>query len=145
MSRRNRSIKAGLLIAGFLAFLGASVFRTIGAGVGTYAYFETVSECEAGLSAGRIHPGDGVRIHGNVEVGSIVRDLDELNVVFRITDGEAVFPVHYGSLDLPDLFKDGAEVVVEGRLDDRASVVEATSVMAKCPTKYQAAEEPSRV
>ena len=142
MSRRNRSIKAGVIIGAFLVFLAVSVIRTIDSGVGTYAYFETVSECALGLADGRIRLGDGVRIHGNVEVGSIQRDLDDLSVEFRITDGDAVFAVVYESLDLSDLFKDGADVVVEGRLDDD-EIVKATSIMAKCPTKYQAAEESS--
>lgn len=145
MSRSNRSIKAAVIIAAFLAFLSVSVFRTIESGVGTYSYFETVSECTAGLGAGWIHPGDGVRIHGNVEVGSILRDLEDLSVEFRLTDGSAVVSVVYESLDLPDLFKDGADVVVEGAFSDDGHIVKATSVMAKCPTKYQAAEDPSRV
>jgi cytochrome c-type biogenesis protein CcmE len=35
------------------------------------------------------------------------------------------------------MFKDGAEVVVEGRLDGNAVFV-ADNVMAKCPSKFQA-------
>ena len=44
------------------------------------------------------------------------------------------------SLETPDLFKDGAEVVVEGRLvaSDGGSVFEADKIMAKCPSKFEA-------
>jgi cytochrome c-type biogenesis protein CcmE len=35
------------------------------------------------------------------------------------------------------MFKDGAEVVVEGRLDAQ-SVFLADNVMAKCPSKFEA-------
>jgi cytochrome c-type biogenesis protein CcmE len=47
--------------------------------------------------------------------------------------------VVYSSLETPDLFKDGAEVVVEGRLagsDHRT--FEATHILAKCPSKFEA-------
>ncbi len=48
--------------------------------------------------------------------------------------------VVYRSLETPDLFKDGAEVVVEGRLQGRGgdAVFVADNVMAKCPSKFQA-------
>jgi cytochrome c-type biogenesis protein CcmE len=57
--------------------------------------------------------------------------------------------VVYASLETPDLFKDGAEVVVEGQLvlERGSKVFEANNVMAKCPSKFEAqvgpAEEPS--
>ena len=43
----------------------------------------------------------------------------------------------------PDLFKDGAEVVVEGHLEQRHgdTVLVADNVMAKCPSKFQARAE----
>ena len=42
----------------------------------------------------------------------------------------------YASLETPDLFKDGAEVVVEGRLGDDGTFL-ASNVMAKCPSKFE--------
>ena len=53
--------------------------------------------------------------------------------------------VDYGSLETPDLFKDGAEVVVEGALETRAGepVFVARNVMAKCPSKFQAQTAPA--
>ncbi len=49
-------------------------------------------------------------------------------------------PVVYRSLETPDLFKDGAEVVLEGRLsaDGGHPVFHADKVMAKCPSKFEA-------
>ncbi len=44
----------------------------------------------------------------------------------------------YASLETPDLFKDGAEVVVEGTL--AGSTFHADKVMAKCPSKFEAAD-----
>ena len=51
--------------------------------------------------------------------------------------------VLYGTLETPDLFKDGAEVVVEGHLEQHpgGTVLVADNVMAKCPSKFQAEAE----
>jgi cytochrome c-type biogenesis protein CcmE len=45
------------------------------------------------------------------------------------------------SLETPDLFKDGAEVVVEGHMvaSDGGPVFEADKILAKCPSKFEAA------
>jgi cytochrome c-type biogenesis protein CcmE len=79
--------------------------------------------------------------------GSIERDLSAKVVRFRVRStphgvagsGEDVLPVVYASLETPDLFKDGAEVVVEGRLvgGDRGTF-EASHILAKCPSKFEA-------
>ena len=45
----------------------------------------------------------------------------------------------YGSLETLDLFKHGAEVVVEGELStDGEPVFHASKVLAECPSKFQA-------
>ena len=58
---------------------------------------------------------------------------------------DAALPVVYASLETPDLFKDGAEVVVEGRLVMRegTAIFEAHNVMAKCPSKFEARAGPA--
>jgi cytochrome c-type biogenesis protein CcmE len=53
-------------------------------------------------------------------------------------------PVVFRSLDVPDLFQDGAEVVVEGRMDPVAGVFVADLVLAKCPSKFQADPDAAR-
>ena len=87
------------------------------------------------------------RIHGFVVEGSIERDVSAKVVRFHVRStqestgraGEDALPVVYSSLETPDLFKDGAEVVVEGRLvgSDRGTF-EATHILAKCPSKFEA-------
>ena len=41
---------------------------------------------------------------------------------------------------VPDTFKDEAEVVLKGRFDGTTFHTEPNGVMAKCPSKYEAAE-----
>ena len=45
-----------------------------------------------------------------------------------------------GALKTPDMFKDGAEVVVEGRLQyhETETVFLADNLLAKCPSKFEA-------
>jgi cytochrome c-type biogenesis protein CcmE len=82
-------------------------------------------------------------VHGYVAPGSIERDVPGRVVRFRVQNdpphagGSAAnaLPVVYGSLETPDLFKDGAEVVVEGELGPEA--FHATNVLAKCPSKFE--------
>ena len=87
------------------------------------------------------------RVHGYVSEGSIERDVSGRQVRFAVQNdaphaggsASGALPVIYASLETPDLFKDGAEVVVEGRLDASGSF-HATNVLAKCPSKFEAAE-----
>jgi cytochrome c-type biogenesis protein CcmE len=89
-----------------------------------------------------------VRVHGYVSEGSIERDVPGRQVRFRVQNeaphgggsAEGALAVIYASLETPDLFKDGAEVVVEGRLDGSGSF-HATNVLAKCPSKFEAAAD----
>jgi cytochrome c-type biogenesis protein CcmE len=112
-------------------------------GEGAYRYFESLNELrDAGSVRGH------VRIHGYVAPGSIERDVSGKNIRFAVQSapphkaGLETSPLHvvYASLEISDMFKDGAEVVVEGKLDDAsgAPVFHATNVLAKCPSKFQA-------
>jgi cytochrome c-type biogenesis protein CcmE len=59
-----------------------------------------------------------------------------------ITDGARALPVAYSGV-VPDIFKDGRQVVVEGALG-RDGTFEATTLLAKCPTKYTPAPPTSQ-
>jgi cytochrome c-type biogenesis protein CcmE len=80
--------------------------------------------------------GVGVRVGGNVVKGSIERDVASQTITFEVTDGMEVFPVVYHGI-APDTFTDSVEVVVEGRLS-REGTLEATNVLAKCGSRYEA-------
>lgn len=108
-----------------------------------YRYYQTLSEFQ---TSGSREP---ARVHGYVAEGSIERDLERRSVVFAVREtpphggapAGSLLRVRFESLDTPDLFKDGAEVVVEGRLGPAGEpVFVATKVFAKCPSKFQAEE-----
>jgi cytochrome c-type biogenesis protein CcmE len=56
-----------------------------------------------------------------------------------MTDGKATYKVDYRGI-IPDTFSDSVDVVVEGRLGDDG-VFHATTLLAKCASRYEAAPE----
>jgi len=101
---------------------------------GGMAYYLTVSEFVA--SPDRV---DGeFRISGKVAEGTIDRLPSGREVRFLLTDGSGTLPVDYRG-QIPDAFVDGADVVVEGRQHEDGTF-RAHLMLAKCPSKYEAAE-----
>jgi len=90
--------------------------------------------------------GKKLQLHGYVVPGSILRKRDSLEYRFKVrstparSSDEAVMVDATYSGVVPDTFKDEAEVVLKGRLDGTTFSTEANGVMAKCPSKYEAAE-----
>lgn len=74
-----------------------------------------------------------VRLAGRVAPGSM-RRADGHIVGFRITDGATMIDVRYDG-PLPDLFAEGRDVLVEGRLEGES--LRATRVMTTHPTEYK--------
>jgi cytochrome c-type biogenesis protein CcmE len=54
---------------------------------------------------------------------------------FTIIDGSKSLPVTYKGT-VPDTFKPGIDVLIEGRLD-KDGIFRATTILTKCPSKYE--------
>jgi len=78
---------------------------------------------------------ENIKINGKVVDGSIHKQQWEYQFVIKGSETNRI-PVSYHGV-VPDTFKDGSEVVVEGKYDTNAQVFRATTLMAKCPTKYE--------
>ncbi len=76
-----------------------------------------------------------IRLGGLVEDGSISYSDDRLNVDFIIKQEQAQLPVRYRGLT-PDMFAEGAEVIIEGNLE--GEVFMADNLMTKCASRYEA-------
>ncbi|MCA2992837.1 cytochrome c maturation protein CcmE, partial [Gemmatimonas sp.] len=63
------------------------------------------------------------------------RDPGGRELTFIMTDGTKTYPVHYRGV-APDTFTDGVDIVVEGRLDANG-VFQATTLLAKCASRYE--------
>ncbi len=81
-------------------------------------------------------PGHVFRLGGLVEQGSVTKDGPAIR--FRITDKKNALLVVYRGV-LPDLFREGQGVVVEGSLAPDGSFT-ASSVLAKHDEKYMPPE-----
>ncbi len=90
------------------------------------------------LKAKDVPQGRLLRIGGLVEQASVKREADGKTVDFRVTDGNNTVAVGYGGA-LPDLFREGQGVVIEGKLDG-TGIVRADSVLAKHDENYMPRE-----
>ena len=129
MKSRSNWIKFAVLA---LAFLGALGYLFVSGMNSSMVYYLTLEE----LSAAPPESGEGVRLAGWVKDGSIVGSALDGAISFTITDGERDLPVRYAG-QIPDTFENGAEVIVEGVFRGQP-VFEAATMLAKCPSKYEA-------
>lgn len=86
--------------------------------------------------------GKSLQLHGFVEDGSIMKRPNTLDYQFKVKNGDSIVLASYTGV-VPDTFKDGAEVVLKGRLHPSGFEVEPNGVMAKCPSKYEPGAGPS--
>jgi cytochrome c-type biogenesis protein CcmE len=127
---RNRSLKIGftsvVLVMAFTALLRSTLRE------GT-EYYKHVDEV---MSDPQKWQGKPLQLHGFVVPDSILRRRDSLAYKFKIQNRGRVVDATYTGI-VPDTFKDGAEVVVKGRLSQDGFQVAPNGVMAKCPSKYE--------
>ncbi len=108
----------------------------------TMVYYLTPSELIAKVSEDPTFADVGVKVSGKVIPGTYQRVEGELLHRFRVrdlVDESVTFEVEYRDA-LPDTFTDEAEVVLEGRLN-AAGVFQATTLLTKCGSRYEAAPE----
>lgn len=130
-----RRFKFGLLGAGIVVTMGFLLFVGITSS-GGFSYYLTVSEF---TQSGPRDDGDNFRINGKVQPGSIERLAGGARVRFVMTEGGAQLPVDFEGI-IPDTFVDDADVVVHGQLEADGTF-RADELLAKCPSKYEAAAE----
>lgn len=126
MKRANRKFLIGfgvvIIALGYLIYTGFNE---------TTVYYMTVSE----LHAAPIY-NKNIRMNGKVVSGSIQKDeVGMMQVRFIAEEGGKQAPVTYKGV-IPDTFKDGAEVVVEGTYGKDGAFI-AHTLLAKCPSKYE--------
>ncbi len=126
-------------LLGGAVVLGAAGVLMAGAIMDTGVYFLMPAELQAKVAADPTMVGTGVKVGARVVPGTVVRDPSGRQVAFQMTDGTATYPVVYRGI-IPDTFSDSVEVVVEGRLDNTGTF-QATTLLAKCASRYEEAPE----
>jgi len=84
--------------------------------------------------------GADYKLTGKVVDGSVKRQGETLSFAIRDREGSASLPVTYTGV-VPDPFRDGREVIVDGRLENGRFVAERDSLVTKCPSKFQNADD----
>ena len=94
-------------------------------------YYLSVDEL---LAKGQETVGQRVRLGGKVAEGSVHAVPTGTTLHFEATDGQKKVPITYNGV-VPDAFKPGGDVVVEGVLTAEGAF-NADVLLAKCPSKY---------
>jgi cytochrome c-type biogenesis protein CcmE len=122
------------LLLGFgMAALGGATALVLTAFRSNLVFFYSPSELKAQATAFDRR----MRIGGLVEANSLARDPGG-GIAFRVTDGRTDLAVVYHGI-LPDLFRAGQGVVVEGRLRPDG-IFAAANVLAKHDERYMPRE-----
>jgi cytochrome c-type biogenesis protein CcmE len=118
-----------LLVSGAILVLAIGQLVVTNLGSAT-VYYLTVGELKTqGSPPGRI-----IRVSGDVAAGSIAHD--GATVRFTIVDPGGSLPVVYRGV-VPDIFGEAIQVVVEGQ-PDGSGVFQASTLLAKCPSRFEA-------
>jgi cytochrome c-type biogenesis protein CcmE len=107
-------------------------------------YYHTPSELVAKVAADPSYREVAVKVAGRVAPGSVHFDQRTLDLRFDVVDIEnpsTRFPVHYQG-PLPDTFEEGRDVVAEGHYAKDG--FEASTVLTKCGSRYEATAEDYR-
>jgi cytochrome c-type biogenesis protein CcmE len=127
--KKNKKIKPIIvsclifLVIGYLIYAGLR---------DTMTYYLTVSEVLAGtMEIGN----DPIRVGGVVAPSSVQWDAKDLKLSFTLEEKDSSLTVYYQGV-VPDSFKPGIEVVLEGIYSGNGQF-RATTIMPKCASKYE--------
>lgn len=131
-------VKQGWMYVVAFALVAVGVGYLVVSGVSQEKmYFLNVREALA-MPAGQVHQ---ARLFGLVLAEGLERPASGLGANFMLQDkddpSQRVAVRYLGAV--PDTFKPGVEVIVEGTLSD--TTLDATVLMTKCPSKYQKDEK----
>jgi cytochrome c-type biogenesis protein CcmE len=128
-----RRIPLSFMLAA-IAILGAVVYLVFANTQASAVYYMTVSELEHCTTCSA----QSVRVAGIVQAGSVTRNDAQEQITFTIVDGKQTLPVTYSGV-VPDIFRPGVQVVVEGHYNGQAAPFNAQTLLTKCPSKFQSA------
>lgn len=122
-------VKFGALV---IVIVGVLLWLAMGSISESKTYYKTIAELG---QMGDYAPGKRLRVGGDVQTGSIVRNGAEVSFVLH-QEAKTLRVVYNGIDPLPDTFKDGAQALADGKLGSDG-VFQANKVQAKCASKYE--------
>ena len=132
---RKRKIRLVVALTAAVLLATALVYTSFNASTEARSPSELLAEEPAGTS----------EVYGNVVAGSVEhRGADLSFVIADRDDPSKSVPVEYSG-QVPDPFREGREVIVDGELVDGTLVAEKDSLITKCPSKFEAEQDPDGV
>jgi cytochrome c-type biogenesis protein CcmE len=132
---RKRKIRLVVALTAAVLLATALVYTSFNASTEARTPSELLAEEPAGTS----------EVYGNVVAGSVEhRGADLSFVIADRDDPSKSVPVQYSG-QVPDPFREGREVIVDGELVDGTLVAEKDSLITKCPSKFEAEQDPDGV
>jgi cytochrome c-type biogenesis protein CcmE len=130
MSKKTtRAVFSAVVVLGALVML---LYTTVSQGAQYYKHVDEV------MNSPEQWYGKQMQLHGFVMDKSIEMRPNSMDYRFKIRSGDYNVVATYSGI-VPDTFKDGAEVVLTGRLGPQGFQVDRNGVTAKCPSRYEAA------
>jgi len=123
--KKKKYLIGGLILIAALIFLGYLGF------MGGLTYYYEVGEL---LDKVKSISGQTVRVSGNVADDVVKDGLEMRFTIMDMSDSETSLPVVYSGA-VPDTFKVGNQVVVEGKYTT-TGIFEAEAIIVKCGSKY---------
>lgn len=123
MKTRSRFFVGGAVILAVVVWLVASNLQSASTD------YLSVSDVLAAGALPRL-----VRVSGLVVGDTIDWRAEDLVLSFELADDTGRLPVRYRGPQ-PDMFRDGAQAVVEGKYQSEG-VFEASAIFMQCPSKY---------
>ena len=125
--RQNRMVLVALLVAGAILAI-TLLIQALGSNTN---YFYSPTE----VAQGKAPVGKSFRLGGLVAKDSVIRK--DMKVTFKVTDKANEFTIEYTGI-LPDLFREGQGIVVEGIFQNNKLI--ASQVLAKHDENYMPPE-----
>lgn len=126
----NTYAKFGAMV---VVIIGVLAWLAMGGISDSKTYYKTIAELG---QMGDQAKGRRIRVGGDVQAGSIVRNGAEVTFVMH-QEAKTLKVVYNGIDPLPDTFKDGAQALADGKLGPDG-VFQASKIQAKCASKYEA-------
>ena len=130
MTRKQRRL---ILIGSSLGVLAIAVALVLSSLRESIVFFNSPTD----IAESKTSPGKRVRLGGLVKTGSVERG-DNLQIHFKVTDGNKDIPVDYRGI-VPDLFREGQGVIAEGHVEPGGTFI-ADTVLAKHDENYMPRE-----
>ena len=132
---RKRAIRLTVALTAALLLASALIYTSFSAATDAKQPSQLLRSSAAGRS---------YQLTGKVVPGSVLRSGDSLRFAIRDRNGSGPsLPVTYSG-EVPDPFRGGREIIVNGTMRGGTFVGEKDSLVTKCPSKFQAAPNGSK-